>query len=259
MKLATTCDAARQRLDTCRNSRRDSRRRNTPVLRATNFRRRNGRSDPHAHACGIPASTMMYGHRKLPTTGRQLICSADSVRDGGFTEFVPLGSSSETLLFQQDCAHRATLAEHLKYASPESARGSIITFKSRGEAERSFAACLHAGANDYGGTLMRKYSREAGASAASTQSEISSIVLRLAHSGGAQHEVSRMKIKCRESVLPTFLRKHWQRSSHERPRDRAIAVIGAQPAGTAGAALARRRTSSSASPYRAAEELRCNP
>jgi FO synthase len=91
---------------------------------------------------------------------------------GGFTEFVPLGFVHQnTLLFQQGLSRPGpTLAEHLKIhaLSRILLAGAINNIQvSWVKLNRDLSKlCLHAGANDYGGTLMEEnISREAGATA----------------------------------------------------------------------------------------------
>ena len=91
---------------------------------------------------------------------------------GGFTEFVPLGFVHQnTLLFHQGLARTGpTLAEHLKVHALARLllAGSINNIQvSWVKLNRRLSQlCLHAGANDYGGTLMEEnISREAGATA----------------------------------------------------------------------------------------------
>jgi FO synthase len=128
-----------------------------------------------AHECGIRStSTLMYGH--METTAHwvnQMLLLRDIQRDtGGFTEFVPLGFVHQnTLLFQQGLARSGpTLAEHLKVHAMARLllAGSIPNIQvSWVKLNRKLSQlCLHAGANDYGGTLMEEnISREAGATA----------------------------------------------------------------------------------------------
>jgi FO synthase len=128
-----------------------------------------------AHECGIRStSTMMYGH--METTAHwvnQMLLLRDIQKDtGGFTEFVPLGFVHQnTLLFQQGLARSGpTLAEHLKVHALARLllAGSISNIQvSWVKLNRKLSQlCLHAGANDYGGTLMEEnISREAGATA----------------------------------------------------------------------------------------------
>jgi 7,8-didemethyl-8-hydroxy-5-deazariboflavin synthase CofH subunit len=128
-----------------------------------------------AHRCGLRStSTMMYGHTETPEHWvRQLLLLRD-IQDetGGFTEFVPLGFVHQnTLLFQQGLSRTGpTLAEHLKVhaLSRLLLAGSINNIQvSWVKLNRQLSQlCLHAGANDYGGTLMEEnISREAGATA----------------------------------------------------------------------------------------------
>src|SRR5437660_4346511 len=128
-----------------------------------------------AHACGIPStSTLMYGHMETPDHWvRQLsLFRQIQTETGGFTEFVPLGFVHQnTLLFQQGLARSGpTLAEHLKVHALARIllAGSINNLQvSWVKLNRQLSqVCLHAGANDYGGTLMEEnISREAGATA----------------------------------------------------------------------------------------------
>src|SRR5438309_3059842 len=128
-----------------------------------------------AHRCGIRStSTMMYGHAETPEHWvRQMRLLRDIQSEtGGFTEFVPLGFVHQnTLLFQQGLARSGpTLAEHLKVHALARIllAGSINNLQvSWVKLNRQLSqVCLHAGANDYGGTLMEEnISREAGATA----------------------------------------------------------------------------------------------
>lgn len=128
-----------------------------------------------AHRCGIrTTSTLMYGHAETPAHWvRQMRLLRDiQFETGGFTEFVPLGFVHQnTLLFQQGLARSGpSLAEHLKVH----ALARILLAGSINNIQVSWVKlnrrlsqlCLHAGANDYGGTLMEEnISREAGATA----------------------------------------------------------------------------------------------
>ena len=128
-----------------------------------------------AHRCGIHStSTLMYGHVETPEHWvNQLLLFRDIQQEtGGFTEFVPLGFVHfNTLLFQQGLSRPGpTLAEHLKIhaLSRILLAGSINNIQvSWVKLNRDLSQlCLHAGANDYGGTLMEEnISREAGATA----------------------------------------------------------------------------------------------
>jgi 7,8-didemethyl-8-hydroxy-5-deazariboflavin synthase CofH subunit len=128
-----------------------------------------------AHSLGIRStSTLMYGHLETPehwVNQLQLFREIQG-ETGGFTEFVPLGFvHSNTLLFHQGLARSGpTLAEHLKIhaLSRIMLAGSINNIQvSWVKLNRKLSQlCLHAGANDYGGTLMEEnISREAGATA----------------------------------------------------------------------------------------------
>src|SRR5207245_9386557 len=104
----------------------------------------------------------------------------------GFTEFGPLGFVHQnTLLFHQGIARPGpTLAEHLKIH----ALSRILLAGAINNVQVSWVKlnrrlsqlCLHAGANDYGGTLMEEnISREAGATAGQYTSpgEFQSLIL----------------------------------------------------------------------------------
>lgn len=128
-----------------------------------------------AHRCGIrTTSTLMYGHIETPMHWvNQILLLREIQREtGGFTEFVPLGFVHQnTLLFHQGLARSGpTLAEHLKIHALARIllAGSINNIQvSWVKLNRKLSQfCLHAGANDYGGTLMEEnISREAGATA----------------------------------------------------------------------------------------------
>ena len=128
-----------------------------------------------AHRCGIrTTSTLMYGHVETPEHWvNQILLFRDmQSQTGGFTEFVPLGFVHfNTLLFQQGLSRPGpTLAEHLKIHALARVllAGSINNIQvSWVKLNRDLSQlCLHAGANDYGGTLMEEnISREAGATA----------------------------------------------------------------------------------------------
>ncbi len=128
-----------------------------------------------AHLRGIrTTSTLMYGHVETPEhwVNQLLLLREIQQETGGFTEYVPLGFVHQnTLLFQQGLARSGpTLAEHLKIH----ALARIMLAGSINNVQVSWVKlnrklsqlCLHAGANDYGGTLMEEnISREAGATA----------------------------------------------------------------------------------------------
>ncbi len=128
-----------------------------------------------AHRCGIRStSTMMYGHAETSAHWvRQMrLLREIQSETGGFTEFVPLGFVHQnTLLFQQGLSRTGpTLAEHLKVHALARVllAGAINNIQvSWVKLNRQLSQlCLHAGANDYGGTLMEEnISREAGATA----------------------------------------------------------------------------------------------
>jgi 7,8-didemethyl-8-hydroxy-5-deazariboflavin synthase CofH subunit len=142
-----------------------------------------------AHQCGIRStSTLMYGHVETPThwVNQLLLLREIQQQTGGFTEFVPLGFVHQnTLLFHQGIARPGpTLAEHLKVhaLSRVMLAGAINNIQvSWVKLNRRLSQlCLHAGANDYGGTLMEEnISREAGATAGQYTSadEFQSLIL----------------------------------------------------------------------------------
>jgi 7,8-didemethyl-8-hydroxy-5-deazariboflavin synthase CofH subunit len=125
-----------------------------------------------AHRLGIrTTSTMMYGHTERETHWvRHLILLRDVQKEtGGFTEFVPLGFVHEfTQLYRSgDARPGPTIEEHLKVhaLSRLMLQGWIDNIQvSWVKMSRDITqACLRAGANDYGGTLMNEnISREAG-------------------------------------------------------------------------------------------------
>ena len=126
-----------------------------------------------AHRLGIrTTSTMMYGHTETEEHWvRHLMLLRDVQKEtGGFTEFVPLGFVHEfTQLYRSGDARPApTVAEHLKVhaLSRLMLQGWIDNIQvSWVKMSRDVTqACLRAGANDYGGTLMNEnISRLAGA------------------------------------------------------------------------------------------------
>jgi len=128
-----------------------------------------------AHRLGIRStSTLMYGHVETPEhwVDQLLLLRGIQEQTGGFTEFVPLGFVHQnTLLFQQGLARSGpSLAEHLKIHALARVilAGWINNIQvSWVKLNRKLSQlCLHAGANDYGGTLMEEnISREAGATA----------------------------------------------------------------------------------------------
>src|SRR6266478_6203641 len=144
-----------------------------------------------AHSCGIPStSTLMYGHMETPEHWvNQLLLLRDIQNEtGGFTEFVPLGFvHNNTLLFHQGLSRPGpTLAEHLKIHAlarlmlADSINNIQVSWVKLNR--RLSQLCLHAGANDYGGTLMEEnISREAGATAGQYTSgeEFQSLILEI--------------------------------------------------------------------------------
>jgi 2-iminoacetate synthase ThiH len=116
----------------------------------------------------------MYGHVESPEhwVNQLLLFREIQQQTGGFTEFVPLGFVHQnTLLYHQGIARPGpTLAEHLKIHALARVllAGAINNIQvSWVKLNRGLSQlCLHAGANDYGGTLMEEnISREAGATA----------------------------------------------------------------------------------------------
>jgi 7,8-didemethyl-8-hydroxy-5-deazariboflavin synthase CofH subunit len=144
-----------------------------------------------AHSCGIRStSTLMYGHVETPAhwVNQLLLFREIQHETGGFTEFVPLGFvHHNTLLFHQGISRPGpTLAEHLKIhaLSRVLLAGAINNIQvSWVKLNRRLSQlCLHAGANDYGGTLMEEnISREAGATAGQYTSpeEFQSLILEI--------------------------------------------------------------------------------
>jgi 7,8-didemethyl-8-hydroxy-5-deazariboflavin synthase CofH subunit len=161
-----------------------------------------------AHACGITStSTLMYGHMETVDHWVHQLMLLRGIQDetGGFTEFVPLGFVHQnTLLFQQGLARSGpTLAEHLKIHALARIllAGSIHNIQvSWVKLNRKLSQlCLHAGANDYGGTLMEEnISREAGATAGQYTSpeDFQSLILEIGRIPAERNTTySRMKIK----------------------------------------------------------------
>ena len=118
-----------------------------------------------AHRLGIRStSTMMYGHTETEEHWvRHLILLRDVQKEtGGFTEFVPLGFVHElTQLYKSgDARPGPTVDEHLKVhaLSRLMLHGWIDNIQvSWVKMSREVTqACLRAGANDYGGTLMNE-------------------------------------------------------------------------------------------------------
>jgi FO synthase len=161
-----------------------------------------------AHRCGIrTTSTMMYGHTETPAHWvRQMLLLREIQQEtGGFTEFVPLGFVHQnTLLFHQGLARSGpTLAEHLKVHALARIllAGSINNLQvSWVKLNRKLSQlCLHAGANDYGGTLMEEnISREAGATAGQYTSpeDFQSLILEIGRIPAERNTTyTRIKIK----------------------------------------------------------------
>jgi FO synthase len=126
-----------------------------------------------AHSLGIPStSTMMYGHTEAPEDWvRHILLIREIQKEThGFTEFVPLGFiHSHTNLFQIGGA-RAGHSEHedlLVHALARVLLHGYIPNIQVSWVKLGFdqsLACLEAGANDFGGTLMEEsISKAAGA------------------------------------------------------------------------------------------------
>lgn len=118
-----------------------------------------------AHELGIPStSTMMYGHVETPEHWvRHLLLLREIQREtGGFTEFVPLGFiHSQTRLFRTGHARPgSSLEEHLlvhalaRILLNGHIRNIQVSWVKLGF--EGALACLDAGANDFGGTLMEE-------------------------------------------------------------------------------------------------------
>src|SRR6266849_3047964 len=126
-----------------------------------------------AHDLGIPTtSTMMYGHVEEPADWVRHLLLLRSIQKhtGGFTEFVPLGFIHQnTRLYKHGGARPGAMRdEHLRVhaLSRVLLHGAIrniqVSWVKLG-IETSLA-CLQAGANDFGGTLMEEnISKAAGA------------------------------------------------------------------------------------------------
>jgi len=168
-----------------------------------------------AHQCGIRStSTLMYGHVETPEHWVNQLLLLRDIQDqtGGFTEFVPLGFVHQnTLLFHQGLARSGpTLAEHLKIhaLSRLMLAGSIDNIQvSWVKLNRKLSQlCLHAGANDYGGTLMEEnISREAGATAGqyTKPDEFQALIREIGRIPAERNTVySRIQIKAEFDILP---------------------------------------------------------
>lgn len=163
-----------------------------------------------AHRAGIRStSTLMYGHVETPAhwVNQLLLLREIQAETGGFTEFVPLGFVHQnTLLFHQGLSRSGpTLAEHLKIHALARVMlaGSINNIQvSWVKLNRRLSQlCLHAGANDYGGTLMEEnISREAGATAGqyTAPDEFQELILEAGRIPAERNTVySRIQIKTR--------------------------------------------------------------
>lgn len=169
-----------------------------------------------AHRCVIRStSTLMYGHRETPEhwLNQLLLLRSIQQETGGFTEFVPLGFVHQnTLLFQQGLSRPGpTLAEHLKIHALARIMlaGAINNIQvSWVKLNRRLSQlCLHAGANDYGGTLMEEnISREAGATAGQYTSpeDFQTLILEIGRIPAERNTTyTRINIKVRAEELIT--------------------------------------------------------
>ena len=167
-----------------------------------------------AHQCGIRStSTLMYGHVETSAhwVNQLLLLREIQQQTGGFTEFVPLGFVHQnTLLFHQGIARPGpTLAEHLKIHALARVMlaGAINNIQvSWVKLNRRLSQlCLHAGANDYGGTLMEEnISREAGATAGQYTSpeEFQSLILETGRIPAERNTpYTRIKIKLQTEYI----------------------------------------------------------
>ncbi len=167
-----------------------------------------------AHRCGIRStSTLMYGHVETPAhwVNQLMLLREIQAETGGFTEFVPLGFVHQnTLLFHQGISRPGpTLAEHLKIHALARVllAGSINNIQvSWVKLNRRLSQlCLHAGANDYGGTLMEEnISREAGATAGQYTSpeEFQSLILEIGRIPAERNTTyTRINLKLRPEQL----------------------------------------------------------
>jgi FO synthase len=126
-----------------------------------------------AHSLGIPStSTMMYGHTERPEHWvRHLLLLREIQKEtGGFTEFVPLGFiHSQTKLFQIGGARAGHSPDEdlIVHALARVLLHGYIPNIQVSWVKLGFGqslACLEAGANDFGGTLMEEsISKAAGA------------------------------------------------------------------------------------------------
>ena len=188
-----------------------------------------------AHQCGIRStSTLMYGHVETAAhwVNQLLLLREIQEQTGGFTEFVPLGFVHQnTLLFQQGIARPGpTLAEHLKIHALARIMlaGAINNIQvSWVKLNRRLSQlCLHAGANDYGGTLMEEnISREAGATAGQYTSaeEFQSLILETGRIPAERNTTyTRINIKLPPEPPPSKKARAGVRRepcpSHRRPR-----------------------------------------
>jgi FO synthase subunit 2 len=126
-----------------------------------------------AHSLGIPTtSTMMYGHTEMPEHWvRHMLLLRDIQKETrGFTEFVPLGFiHTQTKLFQSG-GSRAGRSAHEDLIVHALARVLLNGYIPNIQVSwvklgfKDSLACLEAGANDFGGTLMEEsISKSAGA------------------------------------------------------------------------------------------------
>jgi FO synthase subunit 2 len=127
-----------------------------------------------AHELGLPTtSTMMYGHTEHPAhwVKHLLLLREIQKETHGFTEFVPLGFiHSQTRLYQRGGARagRSVHEDLVVHALSRVLLNGYIPNIQVSWVKLGFEeslACLEAGANDFGGTLMEEsISKAAGAS-----------------------------------------------------------------------------------------------
>ncbi len=126
-----------------------------------------------AHSVGIPStSTMMYGHTETPEhwVRHMLLLREIQKETRGFTEFVPLGFiHTQTKLFQGGGSRpgRSVHEDLIVHALARILLNGYIPNIQVSWVKLGFKeslACLEAGANDFGGTLMEEsISKSAGA------------------------------------------------------------------------------------------------
>ena len=189
-----------------------------------------------AHAVGLPTTaTMMFGHVDAPRHwARHLVRIRElQRRTGGFTEFVPLPFvAAEAPIYAAGAARRGpsfreavlvhAIARIVFHGLIDNIQASWVKLGTSG-----VAACLQAGANDVGGTLMNEsITRAAGAkhgeewSPASIESTISNLdrvpLQRTTLYGPAPLERNNAAIRARP--LASVINTPPCRARNERPR-----------------------------------------